>query len=176
MAQAMENMTAVTWEEANQGYLQAELRRLRLLFRRKVRWLRRNWRQDHLASNHGMVISDALADRLLDGEDEGEESRFYQSDEESRAITQALEEMEAGIAILRQRLTEEGGLSSLEALTRSFGLNPFERDALLLCFAIEEDPAFATLCAYVQDDVNARYATPHLALSVLCQSREDRGS
>jgi hypothetical protein len=123
-----------------------------------------------------MVIGDAYADRLLDGEDEGEESRFYQSDAESRAITQALEEMEAGLAILRQRLTEEGGIPALEALAQSFRLNPFERDAILLCFAIDEDPAFATLCAYVQDDVNARYATPHLALSLLCQYREGRAA
>src|SRR5207302_6886870 len=122
-----------------------------------------------------VVISDAHADRLLSGMDD-EESRFHQEDAESCAITHALEALEADLTMRRQHLTEVGGLPSLEALARSFGLSAFERDAVLLCFAVDEDPAFATLCAYIQDDVQARYATPHLVLGVLCQTREQRES
>jgi hypothetical protein len=175
MTESIESMTAVTWAEANQAYFRTELRRLRLLFQRKVRWLRHQWQQDPLANHRSLVISDAHADRLLSGVDD-EESRFHQEDAESGAITSALEEVEAALTIRRQNLTEEGGIPSLEALALCFGLNSFERDAILLCFAVDGDPAFATLCAYVQDDVNARYATPHLALSVLCQTREYRES
>ena len=60
-----QNEVTMTWAEANQEYLRAELCRLRLLFARKVRWLRSNWQRDPLGSNHSLVISDALADRLL---------------------------------------------------------------------------------------------------------------
>ncbi len=175
MAESIASMTANTWTEANQAYLRAEVSRLRLLFRRKVRWLRHQWQQDPLANHRSVVISDAHADRLLGGMDD-EESRFHKEDAESCAITRALEEIEAELAIRQQNLTEEGGIPSLEALARSFGLSPFERDAVLLCFAVDEDPEFATLCAYLQDDVNARCATPHLVLSLLCQTREHRES
>ncbi len=165
----------MTWAEANQAYLRIELRRLRLLFQRRVCWLRQNWQQDPLANHRSAVISDAHADRLLNGLDD-EESRFHQEDEESKAITHVLEEVEADLVVRRRQLTEAGGIPSLEALARSFGLSPFERDVLLLCFAVEEDPEFATLYAYVQDDANARYATLHLTLNVLCQTLEQRES
>jgi len=175
MAENIMNIGADTWGAANRAYLCAELHRLRLLFRRQVRWLRQAWQQDPLANHRSLVISDAYADRLLSGMDD-EERRFHQEDAESCAMARALEELEADLAIRRQNLTEEGGIPSLEALARSFGLEPFERDTVLLCFAIGENPEFATLCAYVQDDVNARYATPHLALSVLCQTPGHRES
>lgn len=171
MAESIEGVAMVTWAEANQAYLGTELHRLRLLFRRKVRWLRHQWQHDPLTNQRGLVISDAHADRLLCGVD-GEERRFHQEDAESRAVARALEELDADLAIRRQNFTEDGGIPSLEALARLFGLSPFERDVVLLCFAVDEDPEFATLCAYIQDDVNARYATPHLVLSLLCQTPE----
>jgi ATP-dependent 26S proteasome regulatory subunit len=175
MEKSIESMAAATWTEANRAYLRSELYRLRLLFRRKVRWLRQTWQQDPLASQRSLVISDAHADRLLSGMD-GEESRFHRADAESCAIARALDELEADLAIRRQSLTQDGGIPALEALARSFGLNPFERDAVLLCFAVDEEPEFATLCAYLQDDANARYATPHLVLSLLCRTCEQRES
>jgi DNA polymerase III delta prime subunit len=175
IAESLKSMAAMTWAEANQAYLRTELRRLRLLFRRKVRWLRQTWQQDPLTNHRSVVISDAHADRLLSGMDD-EESRFHKEDAESCTIARALEAVEADLTIRRQNLTEAGGIPSLEALARSFGLSPFERDAVLLCFAVDEEPEFTTLCAYIQDDVNARGATLHLVLSVLCQTREQRES
>jgi hypothetical protein len=108
IAESIESMAAITWAEANQAYLRTELRRLRLLFRRKVQWLRQNWQQDPLANHHGLVISDAHADRLLSGMDD-EESRFHQEDAESCAITRALETLEADLAIRRQNLRKQAG-------------------------------------------------------------------
>ncbi|MBI3796015.1 MAG: ATP-binding protein [Deltaproteobacteria bacterium] len=175
IAESLESMAAVTWAEANQAYLRTELRRLRLLFLRKVRWLRQTWQQDPLPHHRSVVISDAHADRLLRGMDD-EESQFHQEDAESCAIARAVEEVEAELTIRCQILIEAGGIPALEALARAFGLSPFERDAVLLCFAVDEAPEFATLCAYIQDDVNARWATLQLVLSVLCQTREQRES
>jgi ATP-dependent 26S proteasome regulatory subunit len=169
MVAAVEKTVEVSWTEANRAYLQTEMRRLRLLFARKVRWLRWNWQQDPLGSNHQLVISDALVDRLLSGDDEIEEVRFYSEDAECVSITVALREIEAELAEPRRQLTEDGGIPALELLARLFGLNSLERDLLMLCFAIEDDPSFATLCAYVHDDATACYATPGLAASLLHQ-------
>ena len=173
MTAVVENEVTMAWAEANQAYLQAELRRLRLLFARKVRWLRWNWQRDPLGSNHSLVISDALADRLLT-DDETEEFRFYEEDAECSSITKTLNEVEFDLATRRRQLTNDGGIASLEALSGLFGLQPIERDVLMLCFAIDDQPAFATLAAYVQDNVTARYVTFELVFNVLCQSQEER--
>ncbi|MGH7516503.1 MAG: ATP-binding protein [Gemmatimonadales bacterium] len=168
-----ERTAAATWAAANQAYLWAELRRLQLLLQRKVRWLRRGWQQDPLASSRGLVISDALADRLLDGEDAASELRFYREDAESAAITRSLSELQDELERRRQDLTE-AGVPALEVLARLFGLTSFDRDLLLLCLAPEEDPTFGALYAYAQDDAQARYPTVHLALSLLCAEPTER--
>jgi MoxR-like ATPase len=173
MVAAVENITSVSWLEANHAYLQMEMRRLRLMFARKIRWLRWNWQQDPLGANHHLVISDALADRLLSGDDEIAESRFYAEDAECISLTKALQEIETELASHRAQLTADGAIPALEALARLFGLNSVERDLLLLCFAIEDDPSFAVLAAYVQDSVNARHATRDLVCSLLGMSSEN---
>ncbi|HXB69539.1 MAG TPA: ATP-binding protein [Candidatus Acidoferrales bacterium] len=172
--QVQASAAAGTWAEANQAYLRAELRRLRLLFEKKVRWLRRQWQQDPLGPNQGAVISDAYADRLLAGESMESEIQFYQEDPESAEISRTLDALQADLAQRRQRLQESGGMPSVEVLARKFGLQPFERDVLLLCWSLEEDPAFPWLCAYAQDDAHARFVTPQLALSLLCANSAER--
>ena len=174
MVVAAEKIKTVSWAEANHAYLQTEKRRLRLLFARKIRWLRWNWQQDPLGSNHQVVISDAVADRLLRGDEEIQELRFYSEDAECVSLGAALQEIETELAQLRAQLTGEGEIPALEALARLFGLNPLERDVLLLCFAVDADPSFAMLSAYVQDNINARHATPELVFSLLCQGPEEK--
>jgi len=174
MEQITQSTAAVSWTDANREHLRAELNRLRLLFRRKVRWLRLQWQQDPVAASRAIVISDMFADRILTGCDEAEEIRFYQEDSESRAITNACNEMEISLSARRQSLTEAGGIPASEALVRLFGLSTFERDVLLLTFAAADDPGFTALCAYLQDDAHARFATEHLIRSVLCLGQEDR--
>ena len=164
----------VTWASANQSYLRAELERLRLLFRRKVRWLRSRWQQDPLGSTQGAVISEANADWHLSGDEIEAEARFYREDAESCVLSCSIKQADAGLAQLRSSLSKGAGIPALEALCRTFGLQSYERDVLLLCWAIEEDPAFASLCAYVQDDVHARFPTPHLASSFFCADDGER--
>ena len=67
IAERIESMSAITWAEANQAYLRTKLHRLRLLFLRKVRWLRQTWQQDPLPHHRSVVISDAHADRYRCG-------------------------------------------------------------------------------------------------------------
>ena len=157
----------MTWAGANQAYLRAELSRLCLLLQRKVRWLRHTWQHDALGAGQGLVISEGLADRLLAGDATEAERLFYDADAPSVAITRSLGSLEADLAARRQGAVTPGNVPALEILARRFGLGPFDRHLLLLCLAPEEDPAFATLYAYAQDDAHARYPTVHLALSLL---------
>ncbi len=166
--------TAEDWVRANRAYLQDELRRLRLLLRRRVLWMRRIWEQDPLASNRGIVISDALADRLIRGPDDGEEAAFYRDDAECLAIAETLNELEAQVATQRRSLTDEGQIPSLEGLCRAFHLSPFERDVLLLSFAVRTDPDFAVLSGYLHDDANACYITESQAANILCADPNER--
>src|ERR1041384_6815643 len=166
--------TAEGWARANRNYLQDELRRLRLLLRRRVLWMRRIWQQDPLSNNRGIVISDTLADRLMRGFDDEEEAAFYRDDAECLAIGETLNELEAQLATQREGLTDEGQLPSLEGLCRAFHLSPFERDVLLLSFAVRTVPDFAVLSGYLHDDATASYLTETQAANILYPDPNER--
>jgi hypothetical protein len=57
--------------------------------------------------------------------------------------------------------------SALHELARRLELSQFERDTLLLCAAMELDPAMASLCARAQGDAALAYPTFGLALAAL---------
>src|SRR5215207_10581039 len=120
------------WQEANQTYLDEEMRRLRLLLQRRVLWLRRLWRDDPLENYQGLVISEAQADRLLAGEDRRAEARFYREDQQAKEIGRAIDELEKELARGARALAEAGTPPALEVLVHLFGLAPFERNVLLL--------------------------------------------
>jgi hypothetical protein len=160
---AAPDRAARPWDEENAAYLDAAVRRIRLLLRRRVLWLRRSWAQDPLWRQGAIVVSDARADELLDEEDPGAEARFHGEDPEAAALSRAIEELRLGPA-------QDGRLPALEVVARLFGLTNFERDTLLLCVGPELDPGLAPLYAYVQDDASRPFATPHLAMTLLGES------
>lgn len=57
--------------------------------------------------------------------------------------------------------------SALETLCATFGLSPFERDALMLCAGVDLDATFAALCAEAQNDPQRVAPTFGLALAAL---------
>ena len=157
-------IAASSWQKANYAYVEAELKRLRLLLQRRVRWLRQQWHQDPLQSYQGLVISDAQADWLLLGEHRQAEARFYREDPEAAQLGRSIAELGRHLATQQQSLARLGMPPALEVLVHLLGLTPFERNTLLLCLAPEMDPTFERLYAYLHDDVTRKYATPHLAL------------
>lgn len=161
---------STSWYEENRIYLEDGLARLRYLLQRRVLWLRRQWQHDPLPNYQGMLISEDRADWLLAGEDHHAEKRFYQEDPEAKRISADLVELEEKLARRMEVLNKEGLSPALEVLVHLFGLTSFEKDVILLCLAPECDPAFERLYAYVQDDVNRKYATPHLALALFFQN------
>jgi len=154
------------WRRANQAYLDDELQRLRQLLLRRVMWLRCQWQQDPLQRYQGLVISDDQVNWLLARVDHRVEESFYQDDSEAFAISQSVLEMGQKTAEQRLALEYAGTPLAIDVLVRLFGLTAFEENVLLLCLAPELDPSFAQLYAYVQDDVNYRFLTPHLALTL----------
>lgn len=59
-------------------------------------------------------------------------------------------------------------------LARTYGLSPFEIDAILICLAPELDLRYERLYAYLQDDVTKKRPTVDLVLNLLCVDSVDR--
>ncbi len=85
------NITGEQWIAANSAYLSAEMARLRLLLRRRILWLRKQWRKDSATSYPGWAISDQEAAALLDGNNSRDEEAFYESDPEACEIARVSE-------------------------------------------------------------------------------------
>jgi AAA+ superfamily predicted ATPase len=60
--------------------------------------------------------------------------------------------------------------SSLAQLINKFGLSQFEKDLIILCLAIEIDPAISLLYSKAHGNENINYPTLNLALSLLPQA------
>jgi ATP-dependent 26S proteasome regulatory subunit len=166
MAQASTPTTAaVNWAQSNAASLELEFERLRLLFERKLLWLKQC--RQAMGDSFG---TDATPGRLAMAQRGEDEFQFYIESAACRAI-------ECDIASVREEMQERRatfGLSSLDLLSALFRLSDFERDLLLLCLAAEDDPSFAPLCGYVSDDAHMRYPTFDLALGLFCTSPEQR--
>ena len=175
MAAVPEEVTPPAWSDCNRECLGRELERLRLIMKRRACWLRRRWREDALAAHRGLVISDARADQLLAPVDESAERAFRRENPLSREIDAELAALERALAAERRNFAS-GGVAALTALADQFSLGDFERDLVLLCFAVADDPGFATLCAYLQDDTGATRVTFNLALDLLCDDEAQRAS
>lgn len=170
---ARETSSATDWLEANHRYLSGEMERIRLLLKRRVLWLRRQWARETEADFRGLVISDEQADRLLAGEDRQAETRFYADDLEARRISEALADLDRDLEKQLTDLREAGTPPALDSLAELFDLNGFERQVLLLALAPEIDASFGRLYGYVQDDATRGYATPQLAFDLFVESQGD---
>ena len=144
-------------------YLGLELQRLRLLLERRIAWLRcSRWSLYPEMRSVTRAVSDAEADVLVCGRSsDEEEERYWTDDARGANLTCALNTLQERILADRRDAHHPVG-----RLSRLFGLSRFEEDVLLLCLAPELDTSFDTLYAYVQDDVNRRYANVHLASSL----------
>ena len=64
--------------------------------------------------------------------------------------------------------------SRLALLVARLGLEPLDRDILLLALLTEIDPRYGRLFGFLHDDVTQRLPTVFLALRLLCEGRESR--
>jgi ATPase family associated with various cellular activities (AAA) len=91
--------------------------------------------------------------------------------------SRAAESLAVVAAINARRLAASdtaSGAFRLHELQRRFGLNPLDRDVVLLCFAPEVSLAYEKLFAFFQDDVTKRRPSVDLALKVLCDDHAQK--
>src|SRR5688572_26951072 len=137
-------------------YYDLECRRLRLLLKRHVSWLRTRWTVQQDENYQGAAIPDGWADLLLEtGLDADEEARFRERYPENERI----ENLNATVLPLREQMPTG-------ALARAFELNAFDCDLLILGLAPELDPSIEILFAYALDDSARKHATAQLALGL----------
>ena len=156
-------------------HLLVELSRLRLLLYREVLRLRATGvlNEDQF---RGLYVSDEQVDAVL-------RERHQRLDKEGHRLDlpPALSQLSQQACALDQEIemmtiaSAAAGISlPLTRLVEIFSLSALERDALLLCVAVEVDLAFETLYSYAQNDVTRKLPTPDLALRLLCDSHEKR--
>jgi hypothetical protein len=90
-----------------------------------------------------------------------------------------LVELPAGDLLEGEKPPHPRCVPKLEELRQKFGLGVFESDLLLLCAAVELDPALGELCAAAQPGATRPYPTPSLAFRLfhdVAERPEDRPS
>ena len=157
--------TPLNFAQCIGAQLASECKRMRLLLRRRVLFLRSQWAEAK-ATEPGIYVGDAQADRLLKDDAYASEWRFYEEDAKAREIGRELAVVEREFQEQSAAAKQAGRWLPLDHLARIFSLGGLERDVVALCLAVELDGAFEKLFAYVQDDVSRRWPTPALALSL----------
>src|SRR5262245_61000341 len=140
------------WQQANFEYLTGQLQRVRMLLERHILWLRHRWgRARGVEFPQGVAISDSAADVLLEAETISRTREFFTSDPQAAALDENIRQIEELLEDASQRMAQAGRPAAFDALCGLFGLNPFEREVVTLCAAVEIDPSFPRLFAYAQD-------------------------
>lgn len=156
-------------------HLLAELDRLRLLLHREVLRLRATGllTDDRF---RGLYISDEQVDALL-RQGHARQSASRISDDwppELSELSRRAETLREQIAARDASNGFDGSSLPLSRLAEIFSLSDIQRDALLICLAVEIDLGFETLFSYAHNDVNRKLATPDLILRLLGNSQEQR--
>jgi hypothetical protein len=155
--------------DLNIAYLQAELARIDLLIQFEVR----RWQaagQDMNDAYRGMYVSDGEANALLAQPPRTSWGQTVtlppdQAQALAEATARATRQSQQVLDMARQR----GQGLRLEHLGTAFGLDPFERDVLLLCLVPALDLRYERLYAYLQDHVNRKRPTVNLVLALLAE-------
>ncbi len=151
-------------------HLLAELDRLDLLLHRQVRRLR----AAHLLVEdpyRGLYISDDQVDALLLASRRGSPADSLPSPGgESARLSLELAALETSLAARRATSLAQGIALPFQTMIQRFGLDPLERDALLIAIAPDVDLKYETLFAYVQNDATRKRPTIDLALKLTSAS------
>lgn len=148
--------------------LQAELARIDLLIQRAVR-LTQLAGQSPDDALRGLYVPDDKAAALA-----ARPFAFawqHQSQlppDEQAAFDAAIERARKQARVVEQQARRAGVTLRLDHLCRVFGLDAFDRDALLVCLAPALDLRFEQLYGYLHDDVTRKQASPSLILDLLC--------
>ncbi|MEO6037305.1 MAG: ATP-binding protein, partial [Saprospiraceae bacterium] len=130
------------------------LKRIQLLSRRRIAWLRKAWASVAENSDGEFNAHTEVDGYLYDRDIPMQEKAWYQADTTMQEITAVLNETEQALSA--------NNTSRLNILTRTFGLNQLETDILHACLAISIDPNLGRVYAYLQDNAAKGYVTESL--------------
>jgi SpoVK/Ycf46/Vps4 family AAA+-type ATPase len=152
-------------------HLLAELERIDLMIRSRVAHLRRVQSEDE--HFRGLYISEQEVDALL-ARPLGEPQWLHGPDRgQLTDVDAALRELAQMIACRRAASAERGIDLRLERLARTFRLDAFDIDVLLVCLAVEIDLRYEKLYAYLQDDVTKKRPSVDLAIHLVSSTNGD---
>jgi AAA+ superfamily predicted ATPase len=153
-------------------HILAEISRVELL----VRW---QLEQMHPAGSpsgelKGLVISDEEVADLLRRSQGSPPFAAVPPSEDARELWTAIREIGDGIAKRREASLAQRVSLRLVTLQQIFRLSDFEIACLLVCLAVEVDPRYERLYAYLQDDVTKKHASLDLVLNLTCHTLEEK--
>jgi SpoVK/Ycf46/Vps4 family AAA+-type ATPase len=153
-------------------HILAEISRVELL----VRWQIEQMHHGGSPSGElkGLVISDDEVADLLKRAQGSPPFAAAPPTGEAKELWTAIREISEDIAErLEASLAQHIGLR-LVTLQQTFLLSDFEIACLVVCLAVEVDPRYERLYAYLQDDVTKKYASLDLVLNLACHSLEEK--
>lgn len=151
-------------------HLLAEMERIDLLIAAHVARARRIYSKDE--QFRGLYIAEEEVDALLRkplGRPHWHRETFDFEDLQSK-----LSAIGRQINLRKEESLHKGIELRLHNLTRFFGLDSLETDALLVCLAVELDLRYERLYAYLQDDVTQKRPCVDLVLNLLTPTVEDK--
>ena len=146
-------------------HLLAELERINLLILAQVRQTREKQHTD--PALQGLYISEADVDEIL-----ARTAGVPRWAPIANDVQAAMDQLASKIIQRKMRSAGQNFPFRLDEIIDLFHLNPFERDALLICLAPELDLSYERLYAYLQDDVTKKRPSVELILNLLCLTRE----
>ncbi|MCA1577384.1 MAG: ATP-binding protein [Acidobacteria bacterium] len=157
-------------------HLRDELSRLDVLLQRALLVARRADAASAAEEFRGLVISEPEIDALVQAKDFFGE-RWRRQDamrEELSAIDQQIEKIHQDIDERRKLTDAAGTWLALPWIAQRFNLSPAEVDVLLLTIAVELEPHYETLYAYLQNDVTRKRPSVNLALNLICRNEGEK--
>ena len=148
--------------------LQVELTRINLLIQRAVRLAQLAGQSPDDALRGLYVPEDKAAALAARPPATGWQHQAELPAEEQAAFDAAMQQVRRRLRSIEQQARRAGAALRLDDLCRTFGLNAFDRSALLVCLAPALDLRFEQLYGYLQDDVTRKQASPSLILDLLC--------
>ena len=130
------------------------LKRIRLLARRRIAWLRKIW-TSYTENREGEFNAHTEVDGyLFDKDIPALEKEWYEQDSDMQKISFLLNETEEALF--------KNADSRLNTLAGIFGLNRLEIDILHVCLAISIEPNLGRVFAYLQDNSARGFVTESL--------------
>jgi adenylate kinase family enzyme len=133
---------------------QLVLRKIRLLSRRRIAWLRKIWAELIQAGNEEFTPHVEVDGYLAQIDNPVREKQWQQQDPTMQEIAEAIQATDSALESITG--------SRLLLLAQIFGLNNQEMDLLQTCFALAIDPDLGKVFAYMQDHSGRSYVTETL--------------